>query len=684
MGPLTSEVDLRAAAREAMRDSGFDPEFSPAVEREVAALPKDPPTPHGVRDMRALPWSSIDNRESRDLDQVEVAERLSDGTIRLRIGVADVDALVAKGTEIDEHAADNTTSVYTGVEVFPMLPERLSTDLTSLNEGDDRLAVVVEMDVRPDGVVERRDVYRALVHNHAKLVYERVADWLDGASKDIPAFRRVPRLAEQVRLQDEAATRLRTFRERGGTLDLESSEPQLVVARGRVVDLRQSQRNRARDMIESFMVAANPAMALYLDERRVPSLRRVVRTPRRWDRLVKLAAELGESLPPVPDRVALGAFLARRKESDPEHFADLSLSVVKLLGPGEYIVERRMDVSRRDGHFGLGVADYTHSTAPNRRFADLVTQRLFKAAVDDERRAASSEHNSGKVGPDTRFARAGGPYTEDELLAIAQRCTEREDAARRVARLVRKKAVAVYMADRVGERFTAVVTGASPKGTYVRLLGPAVEGRVVRNERALDVGDTVRVTLIAVDPDKGFIDFEAPPAPQLARKLERMHRKRAAAERLRGRVGETFEGEVTGVTESGTYARIASGEGEGKVVRGSKGLAVGQRVRLRLVGTDPVHGFIDFERLDAEAPRKEARLRRKQAWARDLRERVGERFDAVVTGVTPRATWIRLDPSAIEGRLVRGVRSVKVGDRIGVLLLSADPERGFIDFARET
>src|SRR5918999_3368001 len=304
----TSAADLRAAAREAMRESGFRPEFPPTVQREVARLPKDPPTPHGIRDLRALLWSSIDNRESRDLDQVEVAERLSDGSIRLCIGVADVDALVAKGTEIDEHAAENTTSVYTGVEVFPMLPERLSTDLTSLNEGDDRLAVVVEMDVRPDGVVERREVYRALVHNHAKLVYERVADWLDGASKDIPAFRKVAGLAEQIRLQDEAATRLRTFRERRGTLDLESSEPQLVVARGRVIDLRQTGRDRARDIIESFMVAANTAMARFLDERRVPSLRRVVRTPRRWDRLVKSAADLSRLLPPEPDRAALGAF----------------------------------------------------------------------------------------------------------------------------------------------------------------------------------------------------------------------------------------------------------------------------------------------------------------------------------------------------------------------------------------
>ena len=395
--------------------------------------------------------------------------------------------------------------------------------------------------------------------------------------------------------------------------------------------------------------------------RSVPSLRRVVRTPRRWDRLVKLAAEIGEVLPAVPDRAALGAFLARRKEADPEHFADLSLTVVKLLGPGEYIVERRMDAARRDGHFGLGVADYTHSTAPNRRFADLVTQRLFKRAAGER----------------------GADYTEDELATIASRCTEREDAARRVARVVRKKAVAAFMADRVGERFTAVVTGASPKGTYVRLLSPAVEGRVVRNERGLDVGDTVKVTLIGVDADKGYIDFAAPPAPELARKLERTRRKRAAAEKLRGRIGETFDAEVTGASPNGTYARLASGEGEGRVVRGSKGLAVGHRIRVRLLSADPVHGFIDLEAVEAAVPRKAARTRRKQGWAREFRERLGERFDAVVTGVTPKAMWIKVESSGIEGRVVRGVRDVRIGDRVGVLLLSTDPERGFIDFARE-
>jgi len=655
-------IDLRAAACAALVEAGFRPEFPPAVEQELAGLPDAlPTTTTPVRDLRTLPWSSIDNRDSRDLDQVEVAERRADGTIRLWVGVADVDALVAKGSATDEHAAKNTTSVYTGVATFPMLPERLSTDLTSLNEGEDRLAVVVEVDVLPDGTISRHDVSRALVRNHAKLVYERIDHWLGGGVPDLPELSKVPGLVEQLRLQAEVAQRLRLFRERGGTLDLESIEPQLVMARGRVVDIGQSRRNRARDMIESFMVAANTAMALFLGDRRVPSLRRVVRTPRRWDRLVSLAADIGETLPAEPDRAALGAFLARRKEAEPARFADLSLTVVKLLGAGEYILERRMDASRRDGHFGLGVADYTHSTAPNRRFADLVTQRLFK-----------------------RVCSGGGTdYTERELADIARRCTEREDAARKVVRLVRKKAAAVLMRDRIGERFTAVVTGASPKGTYVRLLGPVVEGRVVRNARGLDVGDTVKVALVRADAEKGYIDFEAAPAPQLARKLERMRRKRAAAETLRTRVGETFAGEVTASSPRGTYVRLLGIAGEGRIVRGHKGLTIGQQIRVRLLSADAVHGFIDFERVDGIAAHKVQRLQRKQQWARELSDRIGEGFDAVVTGVTPKATWIRLEPPGIEGRLVRGLTGLRPGDAVHVVLLATDTERGFIDFGRD-
>ena len=657
-------IDLLAAAYQAMRENGLDPDFPPEVEREVASLreaPADAPAARGARDLRALLWSSVDNRESRDLDQVEVAERLPDGGIRVLIGIADVDALVPKGSATDAHAAENTTSVYTGVAVFPMLPERLSADLTSLNEGEDRLAVVVQMDVAPDGSVSGFDAYRGVVRNRAKLAYEAVGAWLDGEGPLPAEAAAVAGLEAQLRLQDEAARRLREFRRRSGALNLDTIEARPVVAGGKVIDVRQVERNRARELIEDYMVAANTAVARFLLERGVAAIRRVVTVPRRWDRIAALASQMGEALPPEPDAAALRAFLAHRREVDPEHFPDLSLLVVKMLGAGEYILERRTD-ERRGGHFALAVADYVHSTAPNRRFPDLVTQRLVKHAARGD----------------------GSPYADDELAAIARHCTVQEDAAKKVERTMRKKAAATWMAERVGEDFTAVVTGASAKGTYVRVLRPPVEGRVVRGERGLDVGDTVRVRLIAVDVDRAFIDFEVPSAPDIARKLERAARKRAAAERLRARVGETFEAEVTGVTPSGTWVRLLDGSAEGKVVRGQKPLAVGMRVPVTLVSADPVHGFIDFEYAPGVEPRKRTRAERKRAAARRLRDRVGERFDAEVTGVTPKAVWVRLvaPESGVEGRLVRGGRGLAAGDRMSVVLLSADPARGFIDFAR--
>ena len=480
---------LRTAATAAMRANGFEPDFSPEVMREVATLhePAEGTLPSGVRDLRAMQWSSIDNRESRDLDQIEVAERLADGTIRLLIGVADVDALVELGSAADLHAAVNTTSVYTGVAVFPMLPERLSTDLTSLNEGEDRLAVVIQMDIAEDGALSNCSVYRAFVHNRAKLTYNDVGAWLEGRGPVPAALARSAELFAQVRLQDEAAQRLRVARKRAGALDFESVEASPVVVNGKVIDLAVTQRNKARDLIEDFMVAANRSVATYLVDRGSVSLRRVVREPKRWDRIVALAAEVGETLPATPSSPALAEFLANRRAADPEHYADLSLSVVKLLGPGIYVLERRLGSRRDAGHFGLAVADYVHSTAPNRRFADLVTQRMLRAAGGG----------------------GAAPYTDDELTAIAARCTERGDAARKVERTMRKIAGASLLSDRVGESFAAVVTASSDKGTYARLLSPPVEGRIVRGGRGLDVGDTVRLTLVIADAEKGFIDFFA-------------------------------------------------------------------------------------------------------------------------------------------------------------------------------
>jgi exoribonuclease R len=644
-----------------MRQNGFEPEFSAAVMREVRSLgdPSDNPLPAGCHDLRGLAWSSVDNRESRDLDQIEVAERRADGSIRIRIGVADVGSLVQLGSAADAHAAANTTSVYTGVAVFPMLPERLSTDLSSLNEREDRLAVVIEFDVTADGALANPSVYRALVHNKAKLVYDDVGMWLDGKAPAPRAIATSREMEDQLRMQDEAARRLRQARSVAGALDFESVEARPVVVNGKVVDLAVDRRNRARDMIEDFMVAANRSVATYLLERGSPSLRRVVREPKRWDRIVALAADVGEKLPEKPDNVALSEFLARRRAADPEHFADLSLSVVKLLGPGIYVLERRLGDRRSAGHFGLAVADYVHSTAPNRRFADLVTQRMLRAAE------------------------SGGdqPYSHDELIEIAKRCTERGEAARKVERTMRKVAGASMLAERVGESFAAIVTASSPKGIYARVLNPPVEGRIVRGGRGLDVGDTVRLKLVVADPVRGYIDF-AHETEGASRKLERSRRKKAEADRLRPRIGEMFDAEVTGVSESGTYVRLGDGSAEGRVVRGYKPLTVGMKIKVKLVNTDSVHGFIDFEFTQGVDPAKDERRARKRAAALALRDHVGETFHAVVSGTSRKATWLRIMPGEIEGRLVRGRRGLSVGNDVHVVLLAVDPNRGFIDFAR--
>ena len=645
-----------------MRQHGFEPEFSPEVMAEIRALddPSNDPLARGVKDLRHLPWSSIDNRESRDLDQIEAAERLADDSIRVLIGVADVDTLVQLGSAADAHAAANTTSVYTGVAVFPMLPERLSTDLTSLNEGEDRLAVVIQFDVAAKGEIANTSVYRALVHNRAKLTYDAIGMWLEDTGPPPGAIAASREIAEQVRLQDEAAQRLRLARVTAGALNFESIEASPVVVNGKVVDLAVARRNRARDLIEDFMVAANRSVAMYLIERGSPSLRRVVREPKRWDRIVAIAADFGEALPEKPDSVALSEFLAKRRAADPEHFADLSLSVVKLLGPGIYVLERRLGSRREAGHFGLAVADYVHSTAPNRRFADLVTQRMLRAAA----------------------AGSPTPYTDGELIEIATRCTERGEAARKVERTMRKVAGASMLAERVGESFAAIITASSPKGIYARILNPPVEGRVVRGGRSLDVGDTVSLKLVVADPVRGYIDF-AHEADGAERRLARSRRKKQMADKLRPRIGQMFDAEVTGVSDSGTYVRLADGSAEGRVVRGYKPLTVGMKVPVKLINTDSVHGFIDFEYSLGVAPAKDDRQQRKRAAALALRDRVGDNFRAVVTGTSSKATWITLVPDGTEARLVRGRRGLRVGSEIGVVLLAADPARGFIDFARE-
>lgn len=476
-------TDLRSIARRVMSEEGFAPELPADAEAEARRLqPWRPATQAGLRDLRGLLWSSIDNPESRDLDQIEYAEQLPGGAIRVLVGIADVDALVPQSSPIDQHAANNATSVYTGVAVFPMLPDQLSSDLTSLVAGADRPAVVIAFTVAEDGEVSDSSVERALVRNQAKLDYEAVGAWLEGDGMP-PQVGALPGLEAQLRLQDQATERLRELRLRNGALDFETIEARVVAEDGEVVDLRVLHKNRARYLIESLMIAANGVMASLLEDRGRPSIQRIVRTPERWPRIVELAESLGERLPGAPDPRALADMLARQRAADPVGFPDLSLAVVKLLGAGEYTLVQ--PGAAHPGHFGLAVADYTHATAPNRRYADLITQRLVKALL----------------------AGRPSPYSADELAELAAHCTERDKAAKKVERRMRKYAAVALMRDRVGGVFDAIVTGASRKGTYVRLLAPPVEGRVVRGMRGMDVGDHVRVRLIGTDAAQGFIDF---------------------------------------------------------------------------------------------------------------------------------------------------------------------------------
>jgi VacB/RNase II family 3'-5' exoribonuclease len=479
--------DLPARAREEMRNEGFEPEFPPAAVSQIQQTAATVVPDDGLRDQRGLLWSSIDNRESRDLDQIEIAEQLANGVIRLRIGIADVDALVPGNSPIDRHAAHNCCSVYTGVVIFPLLPEEFSNDRTSLLQDRERTAVVVEMDIDEDGGIAASMVYRALTRNCAQLAYEDVGRWIEGEAVVPERAARVKGLEAQMRLQHEAARRLLARRQREGALEFESVEPRPVVEDGRITDLSVPRKNAARIMIENFMISANVTMARFLEQRGIASIQRVVRSPQRWPRIIELAARYGEALPAEADPIALSQFLAKRRKVDPERFVDLSLSIVKLMGPGEYTVVT--SPQEHIGHFGLAVYSYTHSTAPNRRYADLIVQRALKATL----------------------AGAPQPYSEAELAAIADRCTERENAARKVERFMRKAVAAVWLRDRIGETFDAIVTGAAPKGTYVRLLKPPVEGRVLRGEHGLDVGDHTRVRLIGTDPERGFIDFERAP-----------------------------------------------------------------------------------------------------------------------------------------------------------------------------
>ncbi len=469
-----------------MLHEGFQPDFPPEVVAEVKSF-SPAPTDGKSRDLRNLLWSSIDNTESRDLDQIEWAEKADNNCIRVRVGVADVDAVVKANSATDAHARANATSVYPGGPVFPMLPERLSTDLTSLNLNEDRAAFVTEYVVDPNGEVVHSEVFQAVVRNRAQLNYEQVGNWLEKSPSATGSPFTSPGLAEQLLLQNEASRRLTALRKQHGslTLDGEDSEPKIV--NNTVQSFLTVRDNPARQLIESFMVAANVAMAGFLRARGCFCLRRVVRTPKRWDRIQELAAAAGAKLPSEPDARALNAFLLARKQADPERFPELSLAVVKSLGPGEYVVEHPGD--EHTGHFALAVGDYTHSTAPNRRYADLTVLRLLKSAL----------------------AGAPAPFSEGALTDLAAHCTEREAASRHVERFMKKVAAAIMLAPKVGSVFDAIVTGVSPKGTFARLLTVPAEGRIMHGAQGLDVGAKTQVKLTGVDASKGFIDFAVAP-----------------------------------------------------------------------------------------------------------------------------------------------------------------------------
>jgi exoribonuclease-2 len=476
---------LQEIAHRVMLERGLLPDFSPAVMDEVdrMQLPDLPKEPGEIQDLQTLLWASIDNDDSRDLDQLTVAESLSQGNVKILVAIADVDGLVQMGTATDKHARHNTTSVYTAAEIFPMLPEKLSTGLTSLNFNETRLAIIIEMIFNSKGVLQDSSIYRAYVRNHAKLAYNSVAAWLEGNGPMPEGIAAVKGLAENLQLQDQLAQKLKELRHINGALSLETIEARPVFDGDAIRELAKLEKNRATEIIEDFMIAANGVTARYLAERKYPSLRRVVRTPRRWDRIVELAAERKYELPSQPDSVELQKFLLQEKANDPVRFPDLSLAVIKLLGSGEYVAEFPGETA--PGHFGLAVKDYSHSTAPNRRYPDLVTQRLVKAALSKQ----------------------PIPFSFEELEFLARHCTEEEDIVNKVERQVDKSAAALLLENRIGEEFNGVVTGASEKGTWVRLFKVPVEGKLVQGMEGVDVGDRVRAELISVDVERGYLDF---------------------------------------------------------------------------------------------------------------------------------------------------------------------------------
>lgn len=477
------QFDLEKLARDAMVEKGLQPDFTPEALQELETIKHPAILESNIRDLSHLLWCSIDNDDSKDLDQLTLAEKLPDQNTRVWVAVADVDALVRKNSDIDQSAQVNTTSVYTPAKIFPMLPEKLSTNLTSLNEHENRLAIVIQMDVSPTGEILQPFIYRALVNNKAQLNYRTVGQWLVNEGEIPEKVKHTQGLENVIRCQHEIAQILKERRREMGTLSLETAEVEAKWRKETGILLEPVKHNAAHQLIEHFMIAANSVVAGYLKQEKISSLRRVVRVPERWDRIVNLAFENGEKLPHVPDSYALDQFLIKMKKKDPSTFPDLSLTVIKLLGNGEYVVEKTGDSPL--GHFGLALREYTHSTAPNRRYPDLITQRQLKAHLEKKPL----------------------PYDDSELEILAHHCSQQEDAAAKVERKMNKTAAAFLLSSSIGSIFDGIITGSSNKGTWVRILNPPAEGKVIKGFEKVDVGDHVRVRLVAVDIPKGFIDF---------------------------------------------------------------------------------------------------------------------------------------------------------------------------------
>ena len=473
---------LEQIARRVMQEHGFLPDFSAAAIDQLSNIQSKVSSTIATKDLRQLPWLSIDNDDSRDLDQLTTAELLAGSDVKILVAVADVDTLVKKNSAIDQHAHQNTTSIYTAGKTFPMLPEILSTNLTSLNYQEERPAIVIEMIINDGGDIESSEIYQGTVSNKAKLAYNAVSAWLEGKTTIPLAID--PSIVENLRIQDKVAQKLRLKRHLRGALELQTLEARPIFTGDEIKDLQVEETNRAKQIIEDFMIAANDITAVFLKEKQIPSLRRIVRSPKRWDRIVEIAALHNFQLPPEPDSKALADFLIKQKAADPLRFPDLSLIIIKLLGSGEYVVELPNETA--PGHFGLAVKDYTHSTAPNRRFPDLITQRIVKATL------------SGQT----------SPYNQPELIELAKHCTLKEDDANKVERQVAKSAAAMLLSSRIGNQFDAICTGAADKGTWVRIFQPPIEGRLLRGFEGIDIGHQLRVKLIHVDANQGFIDFE--------------------------------------------------------------------------------------------------------------------------------------------------------------------------------